>query len=451
MRRVMCHEFDPGWNRKATLGGFNTFLSDKKLMTKNSNGLKTILFVHGNNDLYGAEVVLLELLKRLDRNRFCPIVVLPTDTKHIHRLSACLDQEGIEYHFVRMGILRRKYFHPVGLVRFSIGFVFGIMSLVALIRQRRVALVHSNTIAVVCGAIAASITRTPHVWHLHEIIVDPVIVRRAMHFLACHLSQAVVTISGAVRSHVLKDCASHSDKIHVIHDGIDLERFATSGHGQELRRDSGIPSEALLVGMIGRVCRWKGQLLFLQAAKLVLGQRPGTYFLAVGGVFDDETFYMDQFREAVENSGLRQNFVISDFRVDIPEVLSALDIFVLPSTQPEPFGIVILEAMAAGKPVVAAAHGGPTEIVVNNQTGYLVPPKDPQALASAILKLAERPSLMAAMGAAGRHRAWEHFHVDRYVGDFEYLYTELLSGGAGFPGATNKPSRSDRVQTVLRD
>lgn len=112
--------------------------------------------------------------------------------------------------------------------------------------------------------------------------------------------------------------------------------------------------------------------------------------------------------------------------------------------------MVILEAMAAGKPVVAAAHGGPVEIVADNQTGYLVPPKDAQALASAIMRLAERPSLMAAMGAAGRHRAWEHFHVDRYVADFEYLYTELLSGEVGSPGATNTPSRSHRVQTVLR-
>jgi len=419
-------------------------------MTENPSGLKSILFVHGNNDLYGAEVVLLQLLRRLDRSRFCPIVVLPTDTKHIHRLSACLDQEGIEYHYVRMGILRRKYFHAMGLVRFWIDFVFGIVSLVAFIRQRRVALVHSNTIAVLCGAFAATITRTPHVWHVHEIIVDPVILRRFLHFLACHLSRAVVTLSGAVRNHVLKDCAGHSNKIHIIHDGIEMERFATSGHGEEVRGNYGIPSEALLVGMVGRVCRWKGQFLFLQAAKLVLERRPGTYFLAVGGVFDDETFYLDQFHEAVENSGLRQNFVISDFRADIPDVLSALDIFVLPSTQPEPFGMVILEAMAAGKPVVAAAHGGPIEIVADNQTGYLVPPKDAQALASAIMRLAERPSLMAAMGAAGRHRAWEHFHVDRYVADFEYLYTELLSGEVGSPGATNTPSRSHRVQTVLR-
>src|SRR5258708_22414471 len=87
-------------------------------MNRNIPEPKTILFVHNNNDLYGAEVVLLDLLKRLDRNNFHPIVVLPTDTKHINRLSVRLEQEGIEYHFTRMAVIRRKYFHVLGALRY---------------------------------------------------------------------------------------------------------------------------------------------------------------------------------------------------------------------------------------------------------------------------------------------------------------------------------------------
>jgi len=262
-----------------------------------------ILFVHNNNDLYGAEVILLELLKRLDRNRFYPIVVLPTDTKHINRLSTRLEQEGVEYRFIRMAVLRRKYFSVVGVARLVIGALFGILSLAALIYRRRVALVHSNTVAVPCGAIAAWVMRMPHVWHIHEIMVDLVPARKVIHSLVCHLSDAVVAVSGAVRDNIVVDCPRCSKKIKVIHNGIDLARFSLEPDGLKIRDEFRVPSDALLIGMVGKVCRWKGQAQFIRAAKLVSEERTDPYFLAVGGVFDDEIFYMEQFREAVEHSG----------------------------------------------------------------------------------------------------------------------------------------------------
>jgi glycosyltransferase involved in cell wall biosynthesis len=395
-------------------------------MNSVSSKSKTILFVHNNNDLYGAEVILLELLKGLDRRSFHPIVVLPKDTKHINRLSARLEQEGIEYQFIGMAVIRRKYFHLFGVLRYIRDLLLGVFRLVSLIRRREVALIHSNTIAVLCGAVAAWITRTPHVWHIHEIIVEPVPARKAMHFLVCHLSDAVVAVSGAVRDHIARDNSKCVAKMKVIHNGIDLAQFSREPSGSKIRAEYGVPSDAVLVGMVGKVCRWKGQLQFVEAAKVVSEERFDVHFLAVGGVFDDETYYMEQFRKTVKSSGLQWKFTISDFRTDIPNILHALDIFVLPSTQPDPFPTVILEAMAAGKAVIATAHGGPAEIVVDGETGYLVAPNDHRALATAILSLAEDPSRLKAMGAAGRRRVERCFGVDRFVADFEALYTRIL-------------------------
>jgi glycosyltransferase involved in cell wall biosynthesis len=94
--------------------------------------------------------------------------------------------------------------------------------------------------------------------------------------------------------------------------------------------------------MVGRVCRWKGQLLFLEAAKLASQAKPELYFIAVGGVFDDEVVYMERFRNAADRSSLKGKFIVSDFRSDIREIMNSFDIFVLPSMQPEPFGLVVL-------------------------------------------------------------------------------------------------------------
>jgi glycosyltransferase involved in cell wall biosynthesis len=266
----------------------------------------------------------------------------------------------------------------------------------------------------------------PHIWSIHELVLEPNSVRKALHFLIPRLATRVVTVSRAVRDHMLQDAPQFAGRFEFILGGIDLDPFLAGEGRARVRQEWGVRDGELLVGMAGRVTPWKGQSVFAETAKLILAGRGDVKFAAVGGVFDTDIFYMEGFKKQVRDLGIESRFIIQDFRADMPGVFSAFDIFVLPSILPEPFGLVVIEAMASGKPVVATAPGGPSETVVDGETGYLVNPSDPLAAASAVEKLLLDPVKRAQMGEAGRKRAREVFALPRYVGKFEDLYDRVL-------------------------
>jgi glycosyltransferase involved in cell wall biosynthesis len=391
-----------------------------------SEAPQNVLVVHNNNDLYGGDKVLLELLGRLDRKRFVPLVVLPTDTRHINRFSPELDKLGIEYRFLPLGVLRRRYFKPWRLPRFGFEVLSGTRALLKIIKEKKIALVHTNTNTILASALAARIAGVPHIWSVHELVLDPALIRSPLHFLIPRLSTKVVTVSRAVRDHMLKDAPKYAGRFEFILGAIDVQPFLNAAGRAHVRREWSVADDELLVGMAGRVTRWKGQSVFAEMAKLVLRHRTKVKFAAVGGVFDTESFYMENLKEQVRALGIERNFIIQDFRADMPDVFAAFDIFILPSTLPEPFGLVVLEAMAAGKPVVATAPGGPSETVIEGETGRLVKPSDPQGTAAAVEELLADSAQRERMGRAGRKRACEIFALPRYVKEFEDLYTRLI-------------------------
>lgn len=386
-----------------------------------------ILVIHGNNDLYGADKILRDLLVRLDRKRFNPIVVLPTDTRHINRLSPELERAGIRTLFVPMGVMRRRYLSAGKLPQFLFEVGRGTRRMRRIMREEQITLVHTNTNTIVSGALAARREGLPHIWSIHEILMDPPFVRRVLHYLIPRLSTRVVTVSRAVRDHILADEPGFGERFEFLRGAIDVAPFLHATGRDRVRKGWNVAGDELLIGMVGRVTRWKGQAIFAEAAKRLLARHPRLKFVAVGGVFDTELFYMERFRQQVNDLGLGPSFVIEDFRPDMPDVFNALDVFVLPSTLPEPFGLVVIEAMASGKPVVATRPGGPSETVADGETGYLVPPSDAVALSDALEKLVLDPAERARMGAAGRKRAAELFSMERYVHDFEDLYARVLA------------------------
>ena len=189
------------------------------------------------------------------------------------------------------------------------------------------------------------------------------------------------------------------------------------------------------------MCRldvWKGVDVFLEAAARIAAVRPGVRFVVVGGAITGLEAYARSLEARAQALGLADRVRFTGWTYGpaaMPEVHRALDVLVLASIEPEPFGLVVVEAMATGVPVVATAHGGPAEIVVDGVTGRLVPPRDAQALAAAVCALVDDPAAAARMGAAGRARACARYSADQYLAGVQAVYADVL--GASTPAGAH--------------
>ena len=370
-------------------------------------------------------MILLQIVCGLDRKRFTPIVVLPDDMKHVGLLSAELTLNGIEWRHLPIAIVRRRYLKLVGIPSFASKLLHGTLALRRFTRERNVQLIHGFTLAVAAAPLASLATGIPLVMHAHEIIERPRFLRKLLHALSLFRSSRLLCVSEAVRGNVIKDQPSAASRVQVIRNGIQPVSPPDKSIS-ELRSELGVPIDKPLVGMIGRVSPWKGQQIFLEAAALVLKTHPDCHFIAIGGVFDNETQHLDQLIETQSRLRLHDAFTIAGFSKEARTMIAAFDLYVLPSTRPDPFPTVLLEAMSLGVPIIATAHGGPLEMVVEGVTGLLIPPSDPEALADGIRSLMSMPDRGQSMGETGRARASSLFGIQRYLELIQTVYSEIL-------------------------
>ena len=177
---------------------------------------------------------------------------------------------------------------------------------------------------------------------------------------------------------------------------------------------------------MGHIQRWKGQLLAVEAFARARRQVPDLRCIVVGGVHRRGAEYAAQIQERIAAPDLADHVVLTGARHDVHACMSAMDV-VLHTSDREPFGRVLIEAMAVGRPVVAPREGGPQVIVVDGETGILVPPRDPDALAAAIVELITDPARREAMGRAGRARAEAVFSIRAHVDAVEAVFDEILA------------------------
>jgi glycosyltransferase involved in cell wall biosynthesis len=273
----------------------------------------------------------------------------------------------------------------------------------------------------VAGA-AARLRRLPIVWHMRDLMVEDgarAWLRRAVE----RIHPEVIAISDAVADQF----EGMPCDVHVVPNGIPIEAFEPGPAPEGLREELGLPEGVPVACVVGRLTPWKGHQTLLRAWSGVIERVPDAHLLVVGEVAFWEDSYADELRSLAEELEITDRVAWAGFRDDVPDILRLVDLLVLASTD-EPFGRVVIEGMAAGLPVVATDSGGVPEIVVEGETGLLVPPEQPEPMADAIAQVLAEPDLARRMGAAGRARAVERFDVRRVARQVGDIYREILGG-----------------------
>lgn len=296
------------------------------------------------------------------------------------------------------------------------------------VKQTGVGYLHANTVrSAFYASLASAMGRAPWIWHMHDHALSETPARllwpdRVAKGLLCRAATRVLTNSNSVAEQI--PCRS---KITVVHNGIDLSRFRPASVDVGFRSAIGVPLQVPIVGTVGRLRPWKGQDRFLRSMRHVANSEPSAWFLIVGGTpFEATDDYLGHLRQLAGELGIVDRVVFTGHLEDVRQALSTFDVFVH-AGDPEPFGLVFLEAMAMTKPVVAFNYGAVPEIVIDGESGILVRPVDEGALAGAVLRLLRDPALRTRMGAAARSRVEQQFTAERMVAEVSSVYRDIAS------------------------
>jgi glycosyltransferase involved in cell wall biosynthesis len=372
---------------------------------------ETILFLQSSAERYGADRQLLALASGLDRQRFTPVAVLPERGE----LAAMLEDAGVEVATADLAILRRAELGPRSAWRIL---RTDLSELEALARERAAALIHSNTSVIVSGQRLAERIGVPHVLHVREIyprvpLAWPLWRRRLI------AADRLLCVSDAVAAQF-----RGSERVVVVHDG--LTRVPRRADRAAARAAIGLDPVTFAVAVLGRLSAWKGQDVLARALAETPLESIGAIGLLAGTAWPGVERPAAELGRLREKLGLGNRLRTLGFEDDLATLLGAVDAVAVPSTRPDPFPNAALEAAAAGVPVVAARHGGLPEILRDGETGVLVEPGDPAALASALRALADDPSRARAIGAAAAADVAARFSAEHMLAAVEAQYEALL-------------------------
>lgn len=379
--------------------------------------MKRILYLHAGAEMYGADKVLLELIKGLDSKEFEAHVILPNDGV----LVEALRQVGAKVSVLDYPILRRKYFNPKGIADYIRSYNFYAKQIALYAREHSIDMVHNNTAAVLEGIYLKRKLKLPLIWHVHEIIVKPKAISDFINMLMGRYADKIVTVSQAVANHIKQSPFIKDSQVEVIYNGVDNAVYYPMD-ASSIREKFDIAQDALVIGMIGRVNAIKGQNDFIEAVEPLLEKNEQVVAFLAGGVFPGEEWRLEELDKRIASSSVVSQIHRIDYYDKTSELYNMFDIFVLPSIKPDSLPTVVLEAMACSKPVVGYNNGGIAEMVVDDKSGCLVKPNRPQELSNAISLLLDSSEKREKFGRVGYQRQKELFSLESYIKNFSELY-----------------------------
>ena len=289
-----------------------------------------------------------------------------------------------------------------------------------IIKGKNIDIIHAHTrVTQVLAHLVSKKTGVPYVTTCHGFFKR----RMFRRIFPCWGSRSIA-ISEAVREHLVNDFGVRKENIAVVHNGVEIEKFSPDKFSQpqkdELRRNYGLKSGRPVIGTVARLSSVKGQRYLILAMKRILKDNPAAQLLLVGDGPEK-----DRLVQQVEELGIEDKVFFVPPTLDISAPLSIMEVFVFPSLL-EGLGLAIIEAQAMGLPVVATDVGGIYTLVKDGVNGFLVHPKEPDALAEAILKLLRDKKLAERFGAQARIQAGRKFNLKQMVEGIERVYREIL-------------------------
>jgi len=361
---------------------------------------RDFLFVQSATEMGGAEVVLLNLFECSPELRRRSLVAnLAFGSGDLPRRLRAAGVEVVDLQNAR--------------IRDVVGVARTLASLRRLIRSRGVrAVVGNGDHPQILGGLAARLAGARSVFLDHMIYAWPWWKLPALEILAVKgPADLMLCVSKAARDALQR--IRPGVQCQLLYDGTP-EREVSAAEAGAAREELGVRPGEVLFGVFGRLQRWKGQDVFVSAAIEVARARPGSRFVVVGGsVFGLEPEFFASLRQRVRERGLDDQITFTGFRTDVPRLMAACDVVCHTSRVPEPFGLVLIEAMMLGRPVIATRGGGPSEVIASEDLGVLVTPDDPAALAAEMIRLFDDRARREAIGAASAAHVRANFGIER--------------------------------------
>lgn len=384
--------------------------------------MTTILFTHPSADLYGSDRTLLQIVEATaQREGWRAIVALPRRGVLADRLEAV----GASVEIGELGAAVRSDLAPGKLAKLLRAARRGARFVEALVERYDVDLVHTNTSVLIGAAIGAKRSKAAHVWHVHEILDEPAWAGSVMRKVIKRWADVAVVNSRAT-GRAMTDRRMRA--VEVVHNGVRSADYVIApGRRTEIRASLDVREEEKLVVLPGRINSWKGQHLLLDAIDEMGTAAKGVRVIFAGDAPRGQDHYVETLDARIVRGHYGHRVRRIGFTDDMPALLAAADVCVMPSTRPEPFGLVAIEAMAAGTPVVAAAHGGVCEVVEDGVSGRLFEPRSKASLAKVLTSVLANDIERHRLSTAARARQVELFTVARYRSRLLAVYGKLVA------------------------
>jgi len=378
--------------------------------------LKNILVIHQSSELYGSDKTLLYLFSKVNTTQYQFVVVLPSEGP----LKQAIEKLNFPVYIVPVLKLHRKLFTIKNLLQLQKDFKQSIKALKKLHQKYHFQIIYSNTLAVMVGAIISKKWHIPHLWHVHEIIEHPKPIAWLYPRILYKYANSVICNSKATKNNLVKRLPLLDSKTTVITNGIDFSNYSVKE-----TEESSSEMEQFNISLIGRVSRLKGHRWLIHTFEKYLKQELKLHLQFVGSPVPGQEFHEAEIKQLIKAYQLENRVTWLSFQEDLQPIWNTTHLCVMPSTEAESFGLVALESMRAGVPVIASNLGGLKEILEEKGTGILVEPNNEKELAEAILYLYKNPNVRSEQAYHAFVSAQKKFNLETYVNSFEKAFDSI--------------------------